>query len=59
MPGRRQRDNSNAELEATSLANLMDQQQVQILLSHLSRRQRQILSLRFGLEGNGGKSEND
>ena len=30
----------------------MDQQQVQILLSHLSRRQRQILSLRFGLEGN-------
>ena len=31
----------------------MDQQQVQILLSHLSRRQRQILSLRFGLEGSG------
>ena len=39
-------------MEATSLADLMDQQQVQILLSHLSRRERQILSLRFGLEGN-------
>ena len=31
----------------------MDQQQVQILLSHLSRRERQVLSLRFGLEDNG------
>ena len=46
-------EDPNAELETTSLADLMDQQQVQILLSHLSWRQRQILSLRFGLEGNG------
>ena len=45
-------EDPNAELETTSLADLMDQQQVQILLSHLSRRERQILSLRFGLEGN-------
>ena len=46
-------EDPNAELEATSLADLMDQQQVQILLSHLSRRERQVLSLRFGLEDNG------
>tara|TARA_B100001167_G_C16573318_1_gene213569 strand:+ start:211 stop:456 length:246 start_codon:yes stop_codon:yes gene_type:complete len=31
----------------------MDQQQVQILLSHLSWHHRQILSARFGLQNNG------
>ena len=54
LPLVEQIEDPNAELETTSLADLMDQQQVvQVLLSHLSRRERQILSLRFGLEGNG------
>ena len=42
LPLVEQIEDPNAELETTSLADLMDQQQVQILLSHLSRRQRQI-----------------